>query len=97
MPAPKSAGSGYFSVVAGVLFAIALFLTFVPGIDAFDPLTLFRAWLAFAAVILVGWGIQRVVTGDRADLRVGQPTLSFVVTVIGATLAFWALVIELLK
>ena len=75
----------------GVLFFIALYSSFVFDLRSLSPYVIFQAWLSFAGAILVVWGVVRVLTGAKG-WRIGQPTINFVVGIIGATIALLALV-----
>jgi hypothetical protein len=86
----KPKGSGYFSLAVGVVFALALGASFVIDLRTISPYWFFRSWLVFASVILIVWGARRVQDG-RDDWTVGQSTLNFVVGVVGATVAIFAL------
>ena len=91
---PKPVGSGYFAAVCGCLFFVALVVSIVVDLAALNPYVLFQAWLIFAGSLLLVWGVVRVQTGRKGDRRVGQPTINFVVAIIGATFAILAIVME---
>ncbi len=46
-----------------------------------------------ATLILLAWGINRVSKG-RDDWTVGQPTINFVVGILGVTIAILAIVVS---
>lgn len=89
MPRPK--GSGYFALVAGLLFLAVFIASFVINLRTICPYRLLQAWLVFAAIILIIWGGNRVKIG-RQDFTVGQTTINFVVGLVGATIALFTLV-----
>lgn len=89
----RPTGSGWLAVGFGVLFVCAFVATFVRRIGDLSPEWIFRIWLICAAVVLLGWGGQRIKTGNRSP-AIGQETLSFVVGVIGVTAAILALLIH---
>ncbi len=93
MAEEKPKGSGYFSLAVGVLFLLILIASFGIDLRMISPLWFLRSWLAFAAVILVVWGGRRIKEG-RSDWTVGQSTLNFVVGVVGATVAIFALIAQ---
>jgi hypothetical protein len=90
-PPPK--GSGYFAVLFAALFLVTFICSTILDFSKLNSYVAFQAWLLLAAVILAGWGINRVRTG-RADMQVGQSTINFVVGVIAATIALFTLVIQ---
>jgi hypothetical protein len=91
MPRPR--GSGIFSAIFGALFVAALVASYAVDLRKVCPYTLFRLWLAFVAVTLLWWGINRIVRGDQS-YRVGQDTINFVVGLIGASVAIFTLVVQ---
>jgi hypothetical protein len=80
------------ALVAGLLFLAALVTSFFVKLTSLDAYMLLQVTKGFAALILVGWGLTRLITGNRQDYRVGQDTLNFVVAVVAATVALMALV-----
>ncbi len=48
------------------------------------------AWFVFVAIILIGWGVNRVLNGSQ-DLTVGQDTINFVLAVVGGTVGLLGL------
>ena len=93
MSEEKPKGSGYFSLFVGIVFALALIGSFVVDLRTISPYWFFRSWLVFASTILVIWGVRRIKSG-RNDWTVGQSTLNFVVGVVGATVAIFALITQ---
>jgi len=91
MASPK--GSGYFSAIVGIAFLVALVVSFFVDVKSISPIRFFQLWLAFAALILLIWGVNRVRTGDP-NWTVGQNTINFVVAVFGATIAILTLVAQ---
>jgi hypothetical protein len=91
----KPVGSGYFAAVAGLVFFVAatatLFAAVVTWARSLDAVDVLRAWCLFAGAILLAWGINRIVTGDKQDHRIGQDTMNFVVAVVAATFGLMAL------
>lgn len=88
---PKSRGSGGFSILIGIGF---ISLMWKPcGIDLvqFDRSTVITIWYGFAALILLFWGIQRVLKPDAQSPFISQKTFNFVVTIVGVTLALISL------
>jgi hypothetical protein len=105
IPKPKEAkpiGSGIFSASFGVGFFVLLITSCWFDLRRVDPYKIFQLWLFFAATILTVWGFVRIAkvlgTGSAATghsrLEIGQPTLNFVVGVIAATVAIFALVVQ---
>ena len=88
----KPIGSGYFALICGLLFFVALVASFFVDRTTVDPYVAFQVWLVFAALILCIWGAVRVRTGNSKDYRIGQETLNFVVGVVAATFAILALI-----
>ena len=89
----KPKGSGWFSIV----FGLAFLLTFL-GSSRYDytkiaPQDLFESWLLFIALVLIFWGIDRVKHGQNS-LRIGQPTINFIVAIMGITFALLALILD---
>ena len=87
----KTKGSGWFSLCVGVAFIITLAISAAHDLRTVDVYRAFQAWLFFAAAILVVWGAIRVKRGEDG-WEIGQPTLNFVVGIIGATVALLALI-----
>jgi hypothetical protein len=83
-------GSGYFAASIGLVFLVVLAVSFFEDLKNLPPDWLLRIWLLFAGVILVGWGANRIKNG-RPSWVIGQETLNFVVAVVGATIAIFAL------
>ena len=92
MAKPKPKGSGWFAAGAGVIFLIAFVCSFVWDLSKIPPYLLFKVWLLIATAILLGWGIRRICKG-RKDWTVGQPTINFVVAILGLTIAILAIVV----
>jgi hypothetical protein len=88
----KPVGSGYFALAWGSLLLLALAASFFVRLTSIDPYILLQCWLAFAAIILVVWGANRVRNGDKADRKIGQDTINLVVGIVAATAALIALV-----
>ena len=93
MSEDKPKGSGYFSLAVGVLFIIILVASFLVDVRAIPAEWLLRCWLLFASGILLVWGSRRIKNG-RNDWTVGQSTLNFVVGIVAATAAIFALVTQ---
>jgi hypothetical protein len=91
MSEPKPTGSGWFSLVAGVIFLVVLLASAFTNLREVCPYTLFQAWLLFSALTLIAWGVNRVRTG-RPEATIGQNTINFVVGLIAATIALFTLV-----
>lgn len=89
----KPKGSGWFATGSGIVFFVTLLCSFVWDLSKIPPYVLFKAWLLIASIILLSWGINRVLKG-RDDWTVGQPTINFVVGIIGATIAILAIVVS---
>ena len=93
MSEQKPKGSGYFSLAVGIVFVAVFLASFFVDLRAVSPQWFLRGWLAFAAAIMVVWGVRRIYEG-RDDWTVGQATLNFVVGVVGATVAIFAIVAQ---
>ena len=93
----RPVGSGYFAFFLGVLFAIALICEIFVGVEWLTPQLILRVWFGFAALILIGWGITRIRTGDKKSLMVGQDTINWVVSILAATFVLMALLHDLWK
>ena len=93
MAGPKPKGSGWFAIGSGILFLVALVCSFIWDLSQISPYAVFKAWLAIASLILLGWGINRVLKG-RDEWTIGQPTINFVVGIVGATIAILAIVVS---
>ena len=93
MAKQKPKGSGWFAIASGGLFLAAFLSSFVWDLTQVSPYAVFKAWLIVASLILLGWGINRVKNG-RDEWTVGQPTINFVVGIIGATIAILAIVVS---
>jgi len=89
----KPVGSGWFALAFGLLLVITLVASFVVDLTAVNPTFYVRAWLTFASLTLLSWGVSRIRTGARGDNRIGQETINFVVAIIAATVA----ILELFK
>ena len=92
---PKPMGSGVFSLGGGVAFLFLLAGSLWFDLRSVDPYVVFQCWLLFAAAVLIIWGCVRIAKVHKEKPRrweVGQSTLNFVVGVIAATAAFFALV-----
>ena len=87
----KPKGSGYFSAGFGFLFLIAFISSFFFDLTSLSPYLIFQIWLIFAAMILLIWGLIRVKTGEN-KWKIGQPTLNFIVGIVGVTIALLAIV-----
>ena len=93
----KPIGSGWFSLAAGLAFFLLLIGSYLFDLKKINPYVIFQCWLLFSAAILTIWGGVRVAKVWKAQPRrweVGQSTLNFVVGVIAATAAIFALVVE---
>ena len=88
----KGIGSGWFAVSAGIIFFAALIYLRLPSASSPPPELLFQAWLAFSFLVLVGWGAYRIRHGKGGKQLVGQPTINFVVAILGATIALYTIV-----
>jgi hypothetical protein len=87
----KPIGSGIFAVVCGAAFLVLFFLS-QPGTGAdFNADWTLRLWLLFVAACLILWGLSRILTGNKKDFRIGQDTASFVVSIVGVTIAIVAM------
>lgn len=93
MSEARPKGSGYFSLGVGIFFLFVLLASLDVDLRTVSTEWLLRFWLVFAATILVVWGVRRIATG-RDDWTVGQSTLNFVVGVVGATVAIFAIVVQ---
>src|ERR1700720_903029 len=91
MAKPKPKGSGWFAAGTGVIFLVAFVCSFVWDLSKIPPYLLFKVWLLIATAILLGWGIRRI--QGRDDWAVGQPTINFVVAILGLTIAILAIVV----
>jgi hypothetical protein len=89
----KPKGSGWFAAGAGVIFLVIFICSMKWDLSKIPPYLLFQVWLLLATIILSGWGIRRIQTG-RPSWSVGQTTITFVVTIIGVTLAILAIVVS---
>jgi hypothetical protein len=83
-------GSGCYAALMGILFLVALALSFKISVDLWTRQWLVRTWLAFVSVTLLFWGINRINTGRR-DWTVGQDTINLVNALIATTIALVAL------
>ena len=83
-------GSGYYAVIVGILFLLAVVGSFLSGEQDQFKLWLIRAWLVFVAGGLLYWGWNRVKTGSQ-DLTVGQETINMANGLFGTTIALLAL------
>jgi hypothetical protein len=86
-------GSGVFSVAAGICFVIVFVVSTITDLLTIDPYRVFQAWLMLAAVILGGWGADRIARGDKS-WRIGQDTINFVIGITAVTFALLTLVSE---
>jgi hypothetical protein len=92
--------NGVFAVACGFLYLIVFGGSWlgIINLKTVSPDTLvylFYVWLLVAAFILLWWGctrIYRVYTGKDPWWRVDQPTMNFVLVIVGATIALLALV-----
>jgi hypothetical protein len=101
--------SGLFSAICGVVFLAIFVIVVSFNLDPskISPEVLFDVWMVIAAVILLGWGFRRILetakkkpewVETKVQPRVsmwipGQPTIIFVVTILGATFAIIALLV----
>ena len=86
-------GSGLFATTIGILFLVALGGSFFGfELNKIPPVDILRVWFAFIAVVLIGWGLNRVLKTDDKSLTVGQDTINFVIGIVAATLALLELV-----
>ncbi len=96
MAEPKPKGSGWFAAGAGSVFLVAFICSFKWNLSKIPPYILFQAWLFVAAAILFRWGINRILKG-RDSWTIGQPTINFVITIVGATIAILTIVVDTQK
>jgi len=89
----KPRGSGYFAVICSAVLLAALWSSFYVDLANIPREWLVRAWLFFAALVLLYWGGHRIADGEKGDTRVGQDTINLVIGILGATVAL----LELLK
>lgn len=92
----KPVGSGLFSLAVGIAFLFLLVGSFCSNLRKIDPYEIFQYWLFFASTILIIWGSVRIAKVHKEPPRweVGQSTLNFVVGIIAATAAIFALVVQ---
>jgi hypothetical protein len=83
-------GSGYYAVIVGILFLLAVAVSFFTGDQDEFKLWLIRSWLVFVASGLLYWGGNRVKTGS-AGWTVGQETINMANGLFGTTIALLAL------
>src|SRR5262245_24694174 len=89
----KPSGSGIFALLAGIAFLVAFVASFMTKLTDLNPYYFLQGWLGFAMLILFAWGANRVIKSWRVKpFEVGQDTFNFVVAIVGATLALFALV-----
>jgi hypothetical protein len=91
----KPIGSGYFATVWGGLFVLVALATlskgFVTWASGLTPTAIMRIWCLCVGAILITWGINRIKKGDKTDKKIGQDTITFVMTILAATFALGAL------
>jgi hypothetical protein len=87
----KPAGSGYFAVFCGLLFIVALVVLRRISIESFDPEVILQVWLAFMALLLISWGLNRAMTTANRRWIVGQDTINWLVGILAATFVLMAL------
>ncbi|MDZ4709400.1 MAG: hypothetical protein SH818_13460 [Saprospiraceae bacterium] len=85
----KPKGSGFFATFCGVIFACAFVGSFFIDVQQLTPERIMRTWFLFIAAILIGWGWNRIRTGSQ-EWTVGQDTINFVISLVGATIALLA-------
>lgn len=89
---PNPKGSGYFSLFFSIIFLFAFIGSFVYDFTVLNSYLVFQTWLIFTATILFIWGFSRV-KGVNNDWKIGQPTINFVVGMIGVTIALLRLLV----
>ena len=86
----KPIGSGIFAAVVGLAFFCSVLIW--PEVLSIDPKTALKMWMYFSGLMLIIWGIVRIVTANsKTDFRIGQSTINMVIGVIAATFAIMAL------
>lgn len=90
MAGPKPKGSGVFAAGWGVIFLVAFICSLKWDLTKISPYLLFKAWLLIATTILLSWGAHRIWNG-RYEWKIGQPTMNFVIAIVGATFAILAI------
>ncbi len=95
-PTTKPAGSGWFSLLIGVLFLACVLIFVVWRIDpeSFTGGQLLAAWTTFAGLILVAWGARRILaTAKKNDPTIGQNTINLVVGILAVTFTIWSIIL----
>lgn len=100
--------SGWLSTIVGIAFLVTFVILRVSSWDpsTLSPEVLLQVWTIVAAVILLVWGINRILQKAENKPRwipkklrnglpwtPGQPTINFVVTFVGATFAIIAILL----
>ncbi len=89
----RPAGSGLASLtLSAALVLSALYVLFNgEGLEAIEPHVLFSIWLVLAALATGIWGAQRIWLPRRHRAKIGQPTLSFLLSFVSISIALLAL------
>jgi hypothetical protein len=102
--------SGWLSTIVGIAFLVTFVILRASSWDpsTLSPEVLLQVWTMVAAVILLVWGINRILQKTEKDNKPkwipdklknrlpgtpGQPTINFVVTIVGATFAIIAILL----
>jgi hypothetical protein len=66
------------------------------GIDPenFTGGQLLAAWTTFSGLILVAWGLRRILaTAKRNDPTIGQNTINMIVGILAVTFTIWSIIL----
>ena len=90
----KPIGSGYFSLLIGAVFLIFAIFALIYRIEIpRDPRLVLNVWIIVAGLIMMMWGIKRIVKSTRRkDYDVGQPTINMVVALTAVAFTIWAVI-----
>ncbi|WP_299215080.1 hypothetical protein [uncultured Aquimarina sp.] len=88
-------GSGVFALVIGFLFIIATVYISIADFKVSDlkPEELLNAYLIFSGLILMGWGINRVLYNDGRWI-IAQNTLNFILAIIATAIAILSILVS---
>jgi high-affinity Fe2+/Pb2+ permease len=94
-------GSGILALICGGVASWVAF-GFYKGrftLESLSPQVVMSYWLFFIAVMLVYWGLQRLITGrgGKGWFLIGQTTILFVVSLAATTFALFTLLISATK
>lgn len=85
-------GAGLFAIIFGIVFLSLFICSFIWDLSSIPPYLLFKIWLIFAAIILIGWGVTRLIK-LKSKWRISRPTIQFLISIIGITIAILTLII----